>query len=78
MVKEYYTTVIILKKAQPGEIPQIQLCVDYHILNGLLPAIVKAHSKAQGVLSVVPLPKNDELCVYSSLDCTSGSYHIAL
>ena len=33
------------------------LCVDYHALNSLLPTIVKAHSKAQSVLSIVPYEK---------------------
>ena len=47
--------------------------------------MVKGHSNAQGVLSLVPLPKLHELyvvlngsTVYSSLDCSYGYYHIAL
>ena len=47
--------------------------------------MVKTHSKAQAVLSLVPLPKIDELyailngsTVYSSPNCTSGYHHITL
>ncbi len=53
--------------------------------NSLLPTVQKAHSKAQGVLSLVPLPKIDELyarlkgsSVYSTLDCMQGYHHIGL
>ena len=47
--------------------------------------VVKVSSKAQVVLSLVPLTKFDKLCarlqepnVYSSLDCTLGCHHISL
>ena len=53
-------------------------------LNSLLPTAVKAHSKVQGVLSLLPILKIDELyamlnalAMFSSLDCTSGYHHIA-
>ena len=46
---------------------------------------MKAHSKAKGVLTLVPLPKIDEmyaklssLSISSTLDLTSGYYPIAL
>ena len=77
--------VIVPKKAQPGELSQKCLCVDNYDLNSLLSPVVTAHSEAQGVLSLVSLPKCDELyallngsIVYSSLDCTSGYHHISL
>ena len=70
------------KKAHTGKQLQQCLCVDYHTLNSLLPLV---HSEVQDVLSLVPLPKIDELSallndctVYSSLDCTSGHHYIAL
>ena len=57
----------------------------YQALNDLLPLVTKAHSKAKGVLTLVPLPKIDEMyaklansSIYSSLDSRSGYYHIAL
>ena len=46
---------------------------------------MKAHSKAEGVLFLVPLPKINMLyamlnnsIVYSPLDCTFGYHHIVL
>ena len=44
--------VIMPKKAELGEQLQKCLCVDYRVLNSLLPPLVKACSKAQGVLSL--------------------------
>ena len=77
--------VTLPKKAKPEHIHQKWLCVDYHILNSLLPPMVMTHSRAQGVLSLVAIPKIDYLytmvngsSVYSLLDCTSGYHHIAL
>ena len=76
---------IVPKKAQPDELSQKHLCVDYCTLNSLLPPAVKAHSKGKCIFSLVPLPKMNESyamlngsTVYSSLDCTSRYYHIAL
>ena len=57
-----FTTGVVLLlecKRKPGEIPQKWLCVDYHALNSLLPPVVKAHSKTQVVLFLVPLLKVD-------------------
>ena len=57
----------------------------YRNLNSLLLSVVKAHSKAQGVLSLVFLPNIDQFdamlngsVVYSSLDGTTVYHHIAL
>ena len=61
------------------------MCVDYRVLNSLLPPVTKANSKAKGVLTLVPLPKIDEIyaalegsVVYSTFDMRSGYYHIEL
>ena len=77
--------VVVPKKSEPGEPPRRRLCVDYRAINSLLPKVDKAHSKAKGVLSLVPLPKIDEIYaklkgsrVYSTFDMRSGYYHIAL
>ena len=58
--------VIIPKKTAPGEPPRRQMCVDYRMLNQLLPKVDKANSKAKGVLTLVPLPKIDE--IYAKLE----------
>ena len=77
--------VIVPKKAAPGEPPKRRMCVDYRALNSLLPPVTKANSKAKGVLTLVPLPKIDEIyaalegsVVYSTFDMRSGYYHIEL
>ena len=61
------------------------MCVDYRMLNQLLPKVDKAHSKAKGILTLVPLPKIDEIyaklegsTIYSTLDMRSGYYHLEL
>ena len=60
-------------------------CVGYRVINSLLPKVNKAHSKAKGVLTLVPLPKIDDIYarlkgskVYSSFDTQSGYYHMEL
>ena len=40
--------VIVPKKTAPGEPPRRRMCVDYRMLNQLLPKVDKAHSKARG------------------------------
>ena len=54
--------VVVPKKSEPGEPPRRRMCVDYRMINSLLPTVSKAHSKAKGVLSLVPLPKINEIC----------------
>ena len=77
--------VIVPKRSAPGEPPERRLCVDYHALNNLVTPVKKAHSKAKGVLALVPLPKIDEIyarlqrsTVYFTLDMRSGYYHMEL
>ena len=53
--------VIVPKKSEPGEPPRRRMCVDYRVLNSLLPPVNRAHSKAQGILTLVRLPKIDEI-----------------
>ena len=77
--------VIVPKKTEPDQPPKKRLCVDYRALNSLIPPVTKAHSKAKGVLTLVPLPKIDEIyarlrgsTIYSALDMTSGYHHMEL
>ena len=53
--------VVVPKKTEPGEPPRRRLCVDYGVINSLLPEVHKAHSKAKGVLTLVPLPQIDHI-----------------
>ena len=77
--------VIVPKKTSLGEPPRRRMCVDYRMLNSLLPKVEKAHTKAKGVLTLVPIPKIDEIyarlagsAVYSTFDMRSGYYHLEL
>ena len=77
--------VIVPKKTSPGEPPRRRMCVDYRMLNSLLPKVEKAHTKVKGVLTLVPIPKIDEIyarlegsAVYSTFDMRSGYYHLEL
>ena len=77
--------VVVPKRTTPGEPPKQRLCVDYRAINSLLPLVKKAFSKAKGVLTLVPLPKIDEIYthlkdskIYSTFDMQSGYYHMVL
>ena len=55
------------------------------MLNSLLPPVNKAHSKAKGIVTLVPLPKIDEIYaqlqgskIFSALDMRSGYFHMEL
>ena len=67
--------VMVPKRTAPREPPKRRLCVDYRAINSLLPPVKKAFSKAKGILTLVPLPKIDEIyaClkdskIYSTFD----------
>ena len=69
--------VVVPKRTALGEPPKQRLCVDYRALN--------SHSKAKGILTLVPLPKIDEIYarlkgsnIYSTFDMRSGYYHMVL
>ena len=58
-------TVIVPKKTSPGEPPRHCMCVDYHVLNSLLPCVDKAHYKVKGILTLVPILKIDQKSMQS-------------
>ena len=77
--------IVVTKRTTPGEPPKWRLCIDYRALNSLLPPIKKAFSKEKGILTLVPLPKIDEVYsrlkgsnIYSTFDMRSGYYHMVL
>ena len=61
------------------------MCIDFRKLNELQPEVWHADSETGGNISLVPLPKIDEMYgrlkdakVFSTLDLRSGYYHISL
>ena len=85
-VSPWASPIVIIPKRQPQGNPLEDGCVsNYRMLNQLLPKVDKAHSKAKGVLTLVPLPKIDEIyaklegsTIYSTFDMRSGYYHLEL
>ena len=72
--------VIVPKKSAPREPPQRRMCVNFRKLNMLQPEVTNV-SGGKGCISLVPLPKIDEL--YAQLKgykvfSRSGYYHIGL
>lgn len=77
--------VIVPKKSAPGEPIRRRMCVDYRAVNALLPEVKKVGTSSKGVLTLIPLPKIDELygelngaTVFSSLDVRAGYHNIGL
>ena len=52
--------VIVPKKSAPGEPPRRRMCVDYRRINKLQPEVTEADG-GKGCISLIPLPKIDEL-----------------
>ena len=76
--------VMVPKKSQPGEPPKKRLCIDFSKINDLQQKVI-TEGKSKGCLSVIPLPKIDEMYAklkgakfFSTIDLRSGYYHIAL
>ena len=53
--------VVIPKKSAPGEPPRHRMCIDFRKLNELQPEVHCANSETGGNISLVPLPKIDEM-----------------
>ena len=77
--------VVVPKKTEPGEPHRRRLCVDYRVINSLLNKVQKAHSKAKGVLTLLPLPQIDHIYarlkgskIFPTFDLRSGYHHMEL
>ena len=76
--------VVVPKKTQLGEPPKKRLCIDFRKINDLQQKVI-TEGKSKGCLSLIPLPKIDEMYAklkgakfFSTIDLRSGYYHIAL
>ena len=76
--------VMVPKKSQPGEPPKKRSCIDFRKINDLQQKVI-TEGKSKGCLSLIPLPKIDEMYAklkgakfFSTIDLRSGYYHIAL
>ena len=76
--------VVVPKKSQPGEPPKKRLCIDFRKINDLQQKVIM-EGKSKGCLSLIPLPRIDEMYAklkgakfFSTIDLRSGYYHIAL
>ena len=76
--------IVVPKKSQPGEPPKKRLCIDFRKINDLQQKVI-TEGKSKGCLSLIPLPKIDEMYTklkgakfFSTIDLRSGYYHIAL
>ena len=77
--------VIVPKKSAPGKPPHRRMCIVFRKLNDLQPEVHHADSETGGNISLVPLPKIDEMYgrlkgakYFTTLDLQSGYYHIGL
>ena len=77
--------VVVPKKSGPGEPPRQRMCVDFRKINDLQPQVRRVDSATSGNISLVPLPKIDEMYaalhgakIFTTLDLRSGYYHINL
>ena len=76
--------VMVPKKSQPGKPPKKRLCINFRKINDLQQKVI-TEGKSKGCLSLIPLPKIDEMYAklkrakfFSTIDLRSGYYHIAL
>ena len=84
-ISPWASPIVIPKKSAPGKPPTCRMCIDFRKLNELQPEVCHADSETGGNISLVPLPKIDEMYgrlqgakVFTTLDLRSGYYHISL
>ena len=75
--------VVVPKKSAPGKPPRRRMCIDFRKLNDLQPKVCHADSQTGRNISLVPLPKINEMYgrlkgakYFTTLDLQSGYYHI--
>ena len=77
--------IVIVKNTPKGSPQEFRLCTDYRKLNSLLSSVTSATDTKKGTVTLIPLPKIDELFTllkgeryFIALDLCTGYYHINL
>ena len=87
-LSRYASPVVVVPKKAPPNPPledQHWMAIDYWHLNAQMPFVKSADPHSKGTVSLIPLPKIDELFarlngvkVFSAIDIRQGYHHIAL
>ena len=87
-LSRYASPIVVVPKKAPPNAPledQHQMAIDYQCLNAQMPFVKSADLHSKGAVTLIPLPKIDELFarlnsakVFSTIDIRQGYHHIAL
>ena len=87
-LSHYVSPVVVVPKKAPPDAPiedKHQMAIDYRRLNNQMPFVKSVDSHKKGAVSLIPLPKIDQLfarlngaMIFSAIDIRQGYHHIAL
>ena len=87
-LSQYASPVVVVPKKAPPDAPieeKHRMAIDYQCLNDQMPFVKCVESNTKGAISLIPLPKIDELFarlngakIFSTIDIRQGYHHIAL
>ena len=87
-LSRYASPVVVVPKKAPPDAPieeKHRMAIDYRRLNNQMPFVKSVDSHKKGAVSLIPLPKIDQLfarlngaMIFSAIDIRQGYHHIAL
>ena len=87
-LSRYASPVVVVPKKAPPDAPiedKHRMAIDYRHLNKQMPFVKSVDSNKKGAVSLIPLPKIDQLfarlngaVIFSAIDIRQGYHHIAL
>ena len=87
-LSKYASPVVVVPKKAPPDAPledKHRMAIDYWHLNAQMPFVKSANAHSKGAVSLIPLPKIDQLFarlngakVFFAIDIQQGYHHIAL
>ena len=87
-LSRYASPVVVVPKKAPPDAPiedKHRMAIDYRRLNNQMPFVKSVDSHKKGAVSLIPLPKIDQLfarlngaTIFSAIDIRQGYHHIAL